>query len=244
MPWRVGIIEVGVIPSVPRMTYFPDSPPDVLMEVPCYCFLVDDGHTHVLVDTGPDPVLAARGGLEITGPGPAAVRQVLDAERISVGDVDYILHTHLHYDHVENDLLFPRAQVFVQARELSWARDPDAGPFYVGVEDLVTDLGDRLTVVDGEREVLGGIWLLPNGGHTPGHQSVLVKTASEIVCVCGDIVPMTANLEFLCSATPDVNAARAFLDRSRHAGWTMVPAHEPGLRSHPWLLRPEPAQLG
>jgi glyoxylase-like metal-dependent hydrolase (beta-lactamase superfamily II) len=238
MPWRVGIIEVGVIPEVPRATYFPDASPDILMEVPCYCFLVTDGHTHVLVDTGPDPVLAAKGGLAITGPGPAAVQQALDAERISANDVDYILHTHLHYDHIENDLLFPRAEVFVQARELVWARNPDAGRFYVGVEELVSQVGDRLNLLDGEREVLDGIRLVPNGGHTPGHQSVLVTAGAETVCVCGDIVPMTANLEVLCSATPDLEAAQAFLHRARGAGWTMVPAHEPALREHRWLLGP------
>ena len=244
MPWRLGIIEVGVIPEVPRATYFPDVPADVLMEVPCYCFLVTDGHTHLLVDTGPDPVLAAKGDLRIVGPGPVALRQSLDVERIALDDIDYILHTHLHYDHIENDPLFRRAQVLVQQRELSWARSPEAGRFYVGVDELIASLGDRLAIVDGEREILPGIWLLPNGGHTPGHQSVLVRTAGDLVCVCGDIVPMTANLKVLCSATPNVDQAQAFLDRSRDAGWTMVPAHEPGLREHPWLLRPVPASSG
>ncbi len=238
MPWRIGIIEVGIIPDVPRVTYFPDAPPDIVMDVPCYCFLVTDGRMHILVDTGPDPALAAKGGLQITGPGAAAVEHALGAERIAVEDVDYILHTHLHYDHVENDLLFPRAEVFVQASELSWARSPDAGRFYVGVEELISGLGDRLTIVDGEKEVVAGITLVPNGGHTPGHQSVLVKGAAETVCVCGDIVPMTANLEVLCSATPDLEAAQGFLARARRAGWTMVPAHEPALREHPWLLGP------
>jgi N-acyl homoserine lactone hydrolase len=238
MAWRLGIIEVGVIPEVPRATYFPGAPPDELMAVPCYCFLVTDGRTHVLIDTGPDPVAAAAGDLAIIGAGPSAVKEALGREKISVDDVGYVLHTHLHYDHVENDLLFPRAQVIVQKRELEWAQSPDAGRFYVGIEALVQALGERLSLVDGEQQVLDGVSLVPNGGHTPGHQSVLIEKKEETVCVCGDIVPMTANLNVLCSATPDLDATRTFLERSRRSGWTMVPAHEPGLREHPWLLAP------
>jgi N-acyl homoserine lactone hydrolase len=242
MAWRVGIIEVGVIPEVPCVTYFPQAAPDAVMAVPCYCFLVTDGQTNVLVDTGPDPAMAAKGDLAIIGPGGAAFRQALRAERISVEDVHYILHTHLHYDHIENDLLFPEAEIVVQERELTFARSAEADRFYVGVDDLVRGAGDRLTLVDGEREVRPGIWLVPNGGHTPGHQSVLVKTRDELVCVCGDIVPMTANLEVLCSATPDLEATRIFLARAKREGWAMVPAHEPGLRKHPWLLGQVPAK--
>ena len=238
MPWRLGIIEVGTIPEVPRATYFPDAPAGEQMAVPCYCFLVTDGKTHLLVDTGPDPAAAAKGDLAIVGPGAVGLRETLARERISVNDVDYVLHTHLHYDHIENDRLFPRAEVFVQRRELTWARGPEAGRFYVGIDELVQMLGDRLNLVEGEREILPGITLLPNGGHTPGHQSVLVATHHGTTCVCGDIVPMTANLDVLCSATPDLEETRAFLSRAREAGWTMIPAHEPALREHPSLLAP------
>ena len=238
MSWRVGIIEVGAIPDVPTLTYFPDAPESAVMQVPCYCFLITDGETHLLVDSGPDPAQAAIGDLVITGGGRSAVERAMQAERISTRDIKYIVHTHLHYDHVENDALFPTAEVFVQQRELAWARSAEAGRFYVGVDALVRDLGDRLTLIDGEQELLPGIRVVPNGGHTPGHQSVLVRTADETTCICGDIVPMTANLEVLSSATPDVEATRRFLERARRSGWTMVPAHEPALRDHPWLVAP------
>jgi glyoxylase-like metal-dependent hydrolase (beta-lactamase superfamily II) len=236
MSWHVGIIEVGYIPNLPWSIYLPDAAPDQVVDVPCYCYLVTDGTTNLLVDSGADPLAAAAGGLAIVGGGPIAIQEALATERIGARDIDYILHTHLHYDHVENDAAFPRAEVVVQAQELTWARSPTAGPFYVGVGELVGELGDRLTTVEGEVEIRPGITLVPNGGHTPGHQSVLVRTRDETVCLCGDIVAMQANLQIICSVTPDVEATQRFLDRARLAAWTMVPSHDPALRQHPWLL--------
>jgi N-acyl homoserine lactone hydrolase len=236
MGWHVGIIEVGYIPNLPWSIYVPDASPDAVLDVPCYCYLVTDGSTVVLVDSGADPIAAAMGGLAIVGGGRPAIERALASESIRASDVDYILHTHLHYDHVENDPVFPRANVVVQRRELEWARSPAAGAFYVGVDALVDELGERLSAVEGEFEILRGITLVPNGGHTPGHQSVVVRTRDEIVCVCGDIVPMQANLEIICSVTPDAEATRRFLERARMAHWTMVPSHDPKLREHPWLV--------
>ncbi len=236
MAWHLGIIEVGVIPELPLSIYLPDAPPEQTLDVPCYCYLVTDGNDCLLVDTGADPDLAAHGGLAIREGGARALGAALATERVAAGDIAVILHTHLHYDHVENDLLFPHAEVFVQRRELEWARSPGAGPFYVEVEELVDELGPRLTTVEGELELLPGIRLVQSGGHTPGHQSIVVRTADEDVCLCGDIVPMRANLDVLGSGTPDVEATRAFLARARAAGWTMIPSHDPELRGHRWRV--------
>jgi glyoxylase-like metal-dependent hydrolase (beta-lactamase superfamily II) len=236
MGWHIGIVEVGYIPSLPWSIYVPDAPPDAVLDVPCYCYFVTDGSTVVLVDSGADPAAAAMGGLAIVGGGQPAIDRALASEGIRASDVDYILHTHLHYDHVENDRVFPRANVVVQRRELEWARSPKAGAYYVGIHTLIDELGDRLSLVEGELEILRGITLVPNGGHTPGHQSVLVRTREEMVCLCGDIVPMRVNLEIICSVTPDIEATRQFLERARTARWTMMPSHDPELRQHPWLV--------
>ncbi len=238
MGWRISIVEVGAIPELPVSIYFPDAPPGAVMEVPCYCFLLRTQGAALLIDTGADPWLAAQVGFTIVGGGRPAIEAALAQEKMSMDEITYVVHTHLHYDHIENDLLFPAARFFVQRRERTWSASGGGGPFYAGVEEILARLGDRLVEVDGEVELIPGITLVPNGGHTPGHQSVLVDTDDSTVCICGDIVPMRANLDFICSATPDSLATRQFLNRARREGWEMLPGHDPALRRHPWLLAP------
>jgi glyoxylase-like metal-dependent hydrolase (beta-lactamase superfamily II) len=137
---------------------------------------------------------------------------------------------------MQNDLAFPRARVAVQAAELSWATSAAGGPFYVGVASLAEALGDRLILLDGQAELLPGLTALPNGGHTPGHQSVLVRTSAMQVCVCGDIVSLQENTKTIGPVCPDTEATEAFLTQANAAGWLMLPSHDPGLREHSWYL--------
>jgi glyoxylase-like metal-dependent hydrolase (beta-lactamase superfamily II) len=234
MSWQLSILEVGVIPGVPLQVYLPDAPDGVLVDPPCFCFIAADGSHTVLVDTGPDQVRSGQAGLRIEGDSASLLVAGLRAAGLTPDDVDLIVHTHLHYDHMQNDLLFPGAQVAVQRTELAWAKSADSGPFYVGVGELASALGERLRLLDGETEILPGLTALPNGGHTPGHQSVLARTAAGDACVCGDIVSLQENLTVIGPVCPDREATQAFLERARTTGWQMLPSHDARLREHRW----------
>jgi N-acyl homoserine lactone hydrolase len=244
MSWQLSIIEAGVIPDIPLTAYLPDAPAGALISPPCYCYLATDGARIVLIDSGPDHVRAGAAGLRIDGDSPALLAAGLGAAGITAADVGLIVHTHLHYDHMQNDLLFPDAPVVVQRTELDWATSPSSGPFYVDVGELTGTLGDRLRLIDGETEILPGLTALPNGGHTPGHQSVLVQTGSGDTCVCGDIVSLEENLEVIGAVCPDREGTAKFLARARQAGWQMLPSHDARLRQHPFYLRANPPQNG
>lgn len=241
MSWELSILEAGVIPDVPLTVYLPDAPADALIDPPCFCYLLTDGSSVVLIDSGPDHVRSDAAGLRIEGDSPALLEAGLRAAGITARDVDLIVHTHLHYDHMQNDLLFPDAPVAVQRTELAWARSPDSGPFYATVGELTDALGDRLWPLDGETEILPGLTALPNGGHTPGHQSVLVRTAAGDTCVCGDILSLEENLTVIGATCPDKVATEVFLARAREAGWQMLPSHDARLRQHRWYLPKAPA---
>ena len=243
MSWELSILEAGVIPGVPLQVYLPDAPAGATIDPPCYCYLATDGRHTVLIDTGPDRTASAGADLEIIGDAGALLVAGLAARGVTPQDVDLIVHTHLHYDHMQNDLLFPAASVAVQRAELAWATapGPGAGGFYVGAAELATALGERLQLLDGEREILPGLTALPSGGHTPGHQSVLAETATGTACVCGDIVSLRENLEVIGSVCPDTTATSAFLTRARAAGWHMLPSHDPALRGHRWYVPVRPA---
>jgi N-acyl homoserine lactone hydrolase len=234
--WQLGFFDVGVIQGVPLTTYLPDAPADALIDPPCFCFIASDGNRIVLIDSGPDGAVSAAAGMTVTGNTTALLSAGLRAWGATVEDIELIVHTHLHYDHMQNDLAFPRAQVAVQATELRWATSSAGGPFYLGVADLARALGDRLMLLDGKAELVDGLTALPNGGHTPGHQSVLIKTPTRQVCVCGDIVSLERNITTIGPVCPDAAATAAFLEQARAAGWLMLPSHDPDMRKHPWYL--------
>ncbi len=235
--WRVRIHELGVIPQLPKTLYFPDAADEELMDIPCYCYVLTDGVSVVLVDSGANPVLARQGGCTVVGGSDEELAAALSADGFTPDDVRYVVHTHLHYDHLSNDGLLRKAHVVVQQEELDWALSGRSGPFYVAVPDWMGVLGPRLLRVTGETELLPGLRLVPNGGHTPGHQSVIVNVAADHrACICGDIVSMLANVSAPGAVTSDLIATQAFLARASSAGWIMLPSHDPDFRAHDWFV--------
>lgn len=236
--WSLTIVEVGVIPGVPLSAHLPGAPADVTVTLPCFCYLVTDGTRLVLVDTGADALSAAAAGLQIEGDTQLLLDSGLRARDVSPADVSLIVHTHLHYDHVGNDFRFPNAEVVVQGAEIDWATGPEAGPWYVHVADLLRSLDDRLRKVDGDVEVLPGLRAVWSGGHTPGHQSVVIASLPGDICICGDVVPLHANTEVVGTSCPWNEQAEDFLMLARKSGWEMVPSHEPQLRAHSAYVKP------
>jgi N-acyl homoserine lactone hydrolase len=92
--------------------------------------------------------------------------------------VNLLVNSHLHFDHCGNNRLFPGAEIFVQADELSVARTTR-----YTVAEWFDYEGARLNAVSGDMEIGEGITLLSSPGHTPGHQSVLIETASGNILV-------------------------------------------------------------
>lgn len=260
MTWTVAIVEVGSLPGAALKSYVADAPDDVLLDLPCYCWLLRDAHTAVLIDSGPAAEASEDLGYEVSGGTRASLLAGLRARGVAPAAISMVVHTHLHQDHIQNDALFVNAQIVVQHRELKaaleaeaaarllspaaraalaagpYARSQEAGIWYIGTAELERRAGERLRVVDGEVQILPGITLTPNGGHTSGHQSVLVATEDGTACIAGDIVSLAINADVIGPMTPDEAATRAFLERARTSSWELIPSHEPALRDHRWYV--------
>jgi N-acyl homoserine lactone hydrolase len=148
---------------------------DVLVEGerwPGFLHVVDHPQGRVLVDTGlidSTPALDEEWSPQFD---PDAIPR----------DVVCVINTHLHFDHCGGNRLFAGTPIYVQQLEREAARAED-----YTVPEWVDFDGATYVELDGEREVLPGIRVLPTPGHTPGHQSVLVETDDGLVVVAGDV---------------------------------------------------------
>ncbi|MEV5971170.1 N-acyl homoserine lactonase family protein [Streptomyces sp. NPDC051921] len=103
------------------------------------------------------------------------VRRPLGVER---GDVDLVVNSHLHFDHIGGNQRFPDTPVIVQRTELATAR---AGGHTI--DSLLP--GVRYQEIDGEHEIAEGVLVLPTPGHTDGHQSVVLDEGERVTVLAG-----------------------------------------------------------
>ncbi|MFF2840604.1 N-acyl homoserine lactonase family protein [Paenarthrobacter sp. NPDC057981] len=112
-------------------------------------------------------------------------------------DIDTVVLTHLHYDHIGNNELFSNATFIVQKDELDLALNPPKFCMFYFPEYAykLSVVADRLVVIDGDYEINDDVRLIKIGGHTPGCQSVLVKIDGAVVCLTSDVMYNYRNLE-------------------------------------------------
>jgi glyoxylase-like metal-dependent hydrolase (beta-lactamase superfamily II) len=97
-------------------------------------------------------------------------------------DIDIVIHTHLHNDHCENDSLCSNAEFYVQKAELDFCMNPHPidHRYYPDVLD-----GVNLKVIEGDTEIVDGIGVIFTPGHTPGGQSVVIRTSEGKAIITG-----------------------------------------------------------
>lgn len=166
--------------------------------LPIPAFLIEHPRGRALYDTGMHPqcrtdVAARLGervarlfGFERYGPDDD-VKSKLEAFDRDPAKVDIVINSHLHFDHAGGNALVPNATVIVQRREWQAGQDPEVAA-KVGFHKVDYDLGHPVQQVDGEHDVFGdgSVVCIPTYGHTPGHQSLRVRTERGEVVLTGD----------------------------------------------------------
>jgi glyoxylase-like metal-dependent hydrolase (beta-lactamase superfamily II) len=156
---------------------------------PYICLLVDTGKHRVLVDTGADAL----------GPNTGRLLENLKEEGIAPGDIDTVVLTHGHPDHIGGNTDLEGQVAFSNARFVMWK---DEWAFWISEraeleldehvkEPLLTfsrknlpPIQGRVDLVDGEMEIVPGIYAVAARGHTPGHMGLTVSSEGEqLVCV-------------------------------------------------------------
>ena len=172
---------------------------------------------------------------------------LISLQRLGVrpDEVDLVLTTHLHWDHAGGltrrgpdgrlQLTFPRARHVVQRAEWDFALHPDPRSRAGYMEDDLLPVAESGLVefVDGEAEIVPGLWARQTGGHTPGHQLVVFRVSEDLACVVtGDLVGLQQHLRVPWVPAADLDVLRTIeektrlLDEASRHRWMLVLGHE------------------
>jgi glyoxylase-like metal-dependent hydrolase (beta-lactamase superfamily II) len=172
------------------------------VEIPYHSYLIEDAEANVLVDTSSSVRWKQLHSKALVKFWPVHMKpeerpdRMLQSVGFSPDDIDYVVNTHLHYDHCGNNAMFPNATFLVQETELSHAAFPgwwEAFPYVRKVFDIS---GLKYRSLEGDFEVIPGVKLIQTPGHTEGHQSVVVELEkSKVVVLAGDAIYLRENLE-------------------------------------------------
>ena len=166
----------------PKMTYPFNWGQTVSMGV--YVWYLEGPRENIIVDVGIAPERLLTRGYTVEPI--QTLDQGLKKMGLGVGDIDFVIVTHSHHDHIALAHKFPKAKFIIQRAELEFARDPHPLFRAIHPKDLPELIeGLHFEVVEGDTKFDEGIDLLHTPGHTPGGQSVAVKTARGTAIITG-----------------------------------------------------------
>lgn len=215
---RLYVLDCGEGPTPDVSRWSPGVNVGRPMEFADSCFLVRHRQGWLLWDTGvPDAVAALPDGLPPADP--RAVRwhrartlaSQLEEVQVHPADIRYVAVSHSHPDHTGNLALFPNATLLVQRTEYDWPAPGGQPRFPAGM---------AVQKLDGDRDVFGdgSVTALATPGHTPGHQSLLVKLPhTGAVLLSGDAVHFRDNWEHRRVPSINANAAQTLASMQRLA---------------------------
>jgi glyoxylase-like metal-dependent hydrolase (beta-lactamase superfamily II) len=160
---------------------------------PYICLVINTGKHRVLVDTGAD-------GLS---PDTGRLLQNLKSEGIKPDDIDTIILTHGHPDHIggntdsEGKLTFPKARYFMwkdewdfwTSKEAELKLDEHAREVLLGfARQNLPPIQGQIDLIDHEAEIVPGLRAIAAPGHTPGHIALEISSGSQRLLYIADTV--------------------------------------------------------
>lgn len=216
--WTIGdvrvsrLIEVGPLDVEPQALFVDTTndqvrevgwlqphfaTPDGQIKMNFQCFLIEVGGRKILVDTcvGEHKRLA----VEVLSQLVTGFLETLKAAGAGPDDIDTVLCTHLHFDHVGwNTRLvdgawrptFPKARYLFGREELAFALSTPGHEGDESVRESVQPILDAglADPVESDHRLCDEIRLLSTPGHTPGHVSVWISSKGEEAIITGDAV--------------------------------------------------------
>ncbi|HNV68291.1 MAG TPA: MBL fold metallo-hydrolase [Candidatus Ozemobacteraceae bacterium] len=211
-PFTVDVLSEGtmmldggaVFGGLPRTAWESRLPPDPQHRVPLEIrqVLVRRPGVNLLIDTGfgekVSPQIRSLYGLGKL----RSWQERLGPLGLAPEDITHVVFTHLHLEHAggatryaesgeELVPMFPRARHYVQESEWKDACVPNerSRAAYRFEDFLPLQHESQVQMVAGDQEIIEGVRVQLTGGHTRGHQIVIVGTREQSLFVTGDLIP-------------------------------------------------------
>lgn len=213
------------------------------------CLLIEHDDGLILIDTGAGNKENAKFhdiyGIENAGRDDRTALEDAVAEAgFTPDDVAIVINSHLHFDHAGGNTYrneggetlptFPKARYIVQRGEHHYAthtNERTAASYFPPNFEPVRAAG-LLELVEGEREIVPGVRVIPTPGHVPYHQGVLIESAGERAFYLADLAPTTAHVPLPWIMGYDVEplvtleTKRRIMRRALEEEWLLVFEHD------------------
>lgn len=231
---------------VPKIIWQKLNPPDAdnMVKLDINLLLVKADGENILIDAGIGDALSERQKKMFGVEKPSGLDKGLSEAGIGPEDIHLVLLTHLHADHAGGVVKpdrdgkklprFPNARHVVQLKEWMEAMEPDerTSATYFTSNLKLLEQERLLELIDGEDQVADGVKLINTGGHTPGHQAVLIEDGEAKIIWPGDIIPSTYHIRMPYVAAVDLlpretmQQKKKFLRMCSEEGWLLAFDHD------------------
>jgi glyoxylase-like metal-dependent hydrolase (beta-lactamase superfamily II) len=159
--------------------------------------------------------------------------------------VDFVINTHLHFDHCGGNTLrnekgevvpaFPRARYIIQKGEWEWAVNPherEKGSYLAENFEPLAEAG-LLQLVDGDTRVTEGVEVILAPGHTARHQCVKVTSGGKTLVYLGDLAPTSAHIGLAYGMSYDLQplenleSKKRLYEQAVVEDWILAFVHDP-----------------
>lgn len=253
--WRLDTVSGGpmrldggaMFGVVPRAVWERKTTPDEQnrVQLATNCVLARDGQHTVLIETGYGTRLTEREQSDFAIPQGDHLVESLSRLDVSVEDVDTVVFSHLHFDHVGGGArpddkgrsmpTFPEATYV--AGQIEWEDATSDAVELTGAypADNILPLkqAKQLKLLGDGEQIVPGIRALHTGGHTRGHQAIVIESGGQTAIYLGDLCPTHVHMRMLWvmgfDIYPIVTRRRKpeFLAKAADAGSLVLWGHDP-----------------
>jgi glyoxylase-like metal-dependent hydrolase (beta-lactamase superfamily II) len=135
------------------------------------------------------------------------LQETLAAAGVAPGDVDVVIASHLHFDHVGGLTAddgggpvpaFPRAAHYVRRAEWEDATHPHERnrASYLAQDFVPIQEAGLLRLIDEDAEIVPGVSVWRTGGHTMHHQMIRIESDGRVGLFVADLMPTAAHVDY------------------------------------------------